>query len=105
MGGMSSQVIWKQAWSPTAESTLAQALASQRCSIRELASQQWDAKTASIGGVRDHMTSHLAPASADWSSAMLHLNTLVGEPLAAELSRLIGAPAIVFLEYDQAAWG
>ena len=36
---------------------------------------------------------------------MLHLNTLVGEPLAAELSRLTVGPAIVFLEYDQAAWG
>jgi hypothetical protein len=36
---------------------------------------------------------------------MLHLNTLVGEPLAAELSRLVAGPAIVFLEYDQAAWG
>ncbi len=36
---------------------------------------------------------------------MLHLNTLVGEPLAAELSRLIAGPAIVFWEYDQAAWG
>jgi len=105
MGGMSSQVMWKQAWSPAAESTLAQALASQRCSIRELSSQQWDAKAASIGGVRDYMTSYLAPASAEWSSAMLHLNSLVGEPLAFELSRLIARPAIVFLEYDQAAWG
>ena len=36
---------------------------------------------------------------------MLHLNSLVGEPLAAELSRLIAGPAIVFLEYDQATWG
>ena len=36
---------------------------------------------------------------------MLHLNTLVGEPLTAELSRLVVGPAIVFLEYDQAAWG
>jgi hypothetical protein len=51
------------------------------------------------------MTSYLAPASADWSSVMLHLNTLVGEQLAAELSRLVVGPAIVFLEYDQAAWG
>ena len=36
---------------------------------------------------------------------MLHLNTLIGEPVASELSRLVAAPAIVFLEYDQAAWG
>ena len=36
---------------------------------------------------------------------MLHLNSLLGEQLASELSRLIAGPAIVFLEYDQAAWG
>lgn len=36
---------------------------------------------------------------------MLHLNSLVAEPVAAELSRLIGGPAIAVLEYDQAAWG
>jgi hypothetical protein len=105
MGGMSCQVIWKQAWNPAAESTLAQALATQRCSIRELSSQIWDAKTSSIGGVRDHMTSYLAPASAEWSSAMLHLNSLIGEPLTTELSRLITGPAMLFLEYDQATWG
>jgi len=35
----------------------------------------------------------------------LHLNASIGEALAAELSRLIGGPAILFLEYDQAAWG
>ena len=36
---------------------------------------------------------------------MLHLNTLAAEPVAAELSRLTGGPAIAVLEYDQAAWG
>ena len=105
MGGMSSQIIWKQAWSPDAESVLRQALASQHCSVRELSSQQWEASTAAIGGVRDHMTSYLAPASGSWSSVMLHLNTLVAEPVAAELSRLISGPAIAVMEYDQAAWG
>jgi len=105
MGGMSSQVMWKQAWSPAAEATLSQALATLRCLIRELNPQQWDSKTASIGGVRDHMTSYLAPASMDWSSVTLHLNTLLAEPLANELSRLSTGPAIAFFEYDQAAWG
>src|SRR5689334_17453020 len=105
MGGMSSQVLWKQAWSPESESTLWQALTSRGCSVRELSSQQWDRATASIGGVRDIMTSYLAPASDAWSSVLLHLNSLIGEPLAAELSRLTGAPAIVLLEYDQDTWG
>jgi hypothetical protein len=104
MGGLSSQIIWKQAWNPDAESVLGQALGSQHCSLRELSSQRWDASTATIGGVRDHMTSYLAP-SGSWSSVMLHLNSLVAEPVAAEISRLIGAPAIAVLEYDQAAWG
>jgi len=105
MGGMSSHVMWKQRLGPAAESTLAKALAAQRCTAYELASQQWEAKSATIGGVRHYMTSFLAPASAAWSSLRLHLNSLIGEPLAAELSRLTGGPAIVFLEYDEAAWG
>ncbi len=102
---MSSQVIWKQPWNADAKSTLSQALGSLRSAMHELSSQQWDRKTASIGGIRDYMTSYLAPASTSWSSVMLHLNSLMAEPLAGELSRAIGGPAIAFLEYDQAAWG
>ncbi len=105
MGGMSSQIIWRQAWSPSAESMLRQALASQQCSIHELSSQQWDASTATIGGIRDHKASYLAPASPSWSSVMLHLNSFAAEPVAAELSRLIDGPAIAIFEYDQATWG
>lgn len=105
MGGMSSQVFWKEPWNPEAETTLQQALSTQRCTIHELNSQQWDPKTASIGGVRDIMTSYLAPAAASWSSVLLHLNAPIGEDLAAELSRLTGGPSIVLMEYDQDAWG
>jgi hypothetical protein len=105
MGGMSSQIIWKQTWNPAVEAILRQALTSQRCTLRELPSQEWDASTATIGGIRDYKTSYLAAASDSWSSVMLHLNTLVAEPVAAELSRLTNGPAIALLEYDQAAWG
>src|SRR4051812_22139938 len=105
MGGMSSQIIWKQAWSLDAESMFRRALASQDCSIRELPSQQWEASTATIGGIRDHMVSYLAPAAASWTSVMLHLNSLAAEPVAAELSRLISRPTIAILEYNQATWG
>lgn len=73
--------------------------------MSELSSQVWDSKTASIGGVRDVKTSYLAPASDTWSSALLHLDSLLGEPLAAELSRLTGGPAIAIFEYDQDTWG
>jgi hypothetical protein len=105
MGGMSSQVMWKQPWNLGAKSTLSQALGRLRTTMHELSSQQWDPKTASIGGIRDYMTSYLAPASASWSSVMLNLNSLMAEPLAGELSSTIDGPAIIFLEYDQAAWG
>jgi hypothetical protein len=105
MGGLSSQVMWKQAWNPNAKSTLSQALGRLQSSMHELISQRWDPKTGSIGDIRDFKASYLAPASAEWSSVMLHLDSLMAEPLAAELSRAIGGPAIAFLEYDQAAWG
>src|SRR5215216_2746732 len=98
MGGMSSQIVWKQAWSPSAESTLRQALGSQSCLVRELPSQQWEASTQTIGGLRDHMTSYLAPAADSWSSVLLHLNSLVAETVAAELSRLTVRPAIAIFE-------
>jgi hypothetical protein len=102
---MSTQVLWKQPWSAEAERTLLQALAPCGCSMSELSSQHWDSKTSSIGGVRANHATYLAPASDTWSSAMLHLGSFLGEPLAAELSRLTGGPAIVLLEYDQDAWG
>jgi hypothetical protein len=97
--------MWKQAWNTGAKSTLSQALGRIGTAVHELSSQQWDPKTASIGGIRDYMTSYLAPASTSWSSVMLHLNSLIAGPLAGELSRTIDGPAIAFLEYDQAAWG
>ena len=105
MGGMSSQVMWKQAWNIGAKSTLSQALGRLGTAVHELSSQQWDPKTASIGGIRDYMTSYLAPASTSWSSVMLHLNSLMAGALAGELSRTIDGPAIAFLEFEQAAWG
>jgi hypothetical protein len=105
MGGMSSQIVWKQSWNPASESVLRQALASRHCSIRELPSQRREASQSTIGGIRDYMTSYLAPAAASWSSVRLHHNSLVAEPVAAELSRLISAPAIAILEYGQSAWG
>lgn len=102
---MTSQVLWKQSWDSEAESTFVKALVSLDCNLKELSSQQWDSRTATIGGIRDIETSYLAPASEGWSSALLHFNSLVGERLASELSRLTHGPAIVVLEYDQDAWG
>src|SRR5882757_9299181 len=50
---------------------------------------------------RDHQCSYVSSAAPEWSSVLLHLNALIGERLAAELSRLTSAPSIVFSEYDQ----
>ena len=105
MGGMSSHVMWRQRYDTAADMTLMQALAALQWEVRELPSQQWDARTASIGGVRDCDCSYVSPAASEWSSVLLHLDALIGAPLAAELSRLLSAPSIVFSEYDQAAWG
>jgi hypothetical protein len=102
---MSSQVMWRQPWGAEAEAKLRQALGVLNCRLEELASHYWDAKSSTVGGVRDTDATYVAPAAPDWSSAMLPLNTLIGERLAAELSRAILGPAIVFLEYDQATWG
>lgn len=104
MSGMSSQVMWNQPWGAKAEATLKDGLISIGCTLRELSSQQWDPKTATIGGIRDCQTSYIAPASNSWSSVMLQLNSECAEPLASALSKTSGY-SIVFLEYDQATWG
>ena len=104
MGGMSSQVMWKQTWDAQAEATLKSALVSIGCDLQELPSQEWDPETATIGGIRDYQTSYIAPASDKWTSIMLHLNALCKEPLATALSETAGC-AMAFFEYDQAAWG
>ena len=105
MSGMSSHIIWRERYDAAADMTLARALAALQREVRELPSQQWDAGTSSIGGVRDYKCSYASPAAAEWSSVLLHLNALNGEQLAAELSRLLSAPSIVLSEYDQTAWG
>jgi hypothetical protein len=102
---MSTQLLWKQPWGPEAESALLQALTAHGCSMIEIPSQQRDSKTSSFGGVRDVDATYLAPASDTWSSAMLHLNSMLGEPFAEELSRLTGNLALAVFEYDQDAWG
>jgi hypothetical protein len=102
---MSSHVVWRQRYDTAADIALTQALATLQCEVRELPSQQWDARTSSIGGVRDSQCSYLSPAAPEWSSVLLHLNALIGERLAAELSRLTSAPSIVLSEDDQTTWG
>lgn len=110
MGGISSHVVWRQTYEAAADLALTQVLEKLRCEVRELPSQQWDPGTASIGGVRDYQCSYVSPGAPEWSSVLLHHNALIGdalmgERLAAELSRFTSGPSVVFYEYDQATWG
>jgi hypothetical protein len=98
----SSQLFWK---SPDPEASLGAALGKAGTRLQELTSQQWDPKTSTIGGVRDYQLSCLAPGPGTWSSLLLHLNSQLADPIAAELSTESGSPVIVFHEYDQSAWG
>lgn len=74
-------------------------------SITELKSQQWDSKTSTIGGIRDYKLCTLSSTDGTWSFLLLHLNSELGDPLAAELSKLTPNPVLVFYEFDQCAWG
>jgi len=105
MSGASSQVIWRQSYDTEADSALRRVLATLGCEVHELPSQQWDTRTASIGGVPDHQCSYFAPAAAEWSSVLLHHDALICEQLASELSKVTSVPCITFAESDQAAWG
>jgi hypothetical protein len=105
MGGMSSQVIWKQTWSTATNAFLVDALRSTGATFSELASQEWDPKTSTIGGVPDYKASYVSPAAETWTSVLLHLDSLIAEPLAKELSRAASVPALAVFEYDQGSWG
>lgn len=102
MSGASSQVFWK---SPDPEAPLRAGLAHLSAPLQELPSQQWDSKTATIGGIRDYQLCCLAPDGKGWSSLLLHLNSQLADPLAAALSTATGSPVVAFYEYDQSAWG
>lgn len=105
MGGTSSSVVWRQPWGKLAEASLGKALANLRLKLSELASQQWDPATSTIGGVRDHQCSFAGAAGPSWSFLLLHLNAEFYESLALALSATQPEPVLVFSEYDQAAWG
>src|SRR5215469_13857610 len=98
----SSQVFWK---SPDPESPLRAALAGANTQLQELASQQWDPKTATIDGIRDVQLCSLASAPNAWSSLLLHLNSRLADQLAVTLSTTTDVPVIGFYEFDQLAWG
>lgn len=98
----SSHISWR---SKTAEADLASALRSLGRSITELESQQWDSKTSTIGGIRDYKLCTLKPTDDAWSFLLLHLDSELSDPLAAELSKLTDDPVLVFYEFNQCAWG
>jgi hypothetical protein len=98
----SSHLSWK---SPDPEAALRAALANVGVRLQELASQQWDPKTSTIGGIRDINLCCLASVPNGWSFLLLHLYSQLADPLAVELSRSAPGPVVAFYEYDQCAWG
>ena len=100
--GTSSHISWK---SSDPESSLKTATIKIGCEMRELKSQTWDQKTATIDGIRDTKLCSFLPARMEWSFLLLHLRSLVAEPLALELSKSSNGPVIVFHEFEEVAWG
>jgi hypothetical protein len=92
-----------------AEETLARTLHRLGYGIRELASQTWDARTSTIGGVRDIDLACIAAVDDGWSFLLLPLaarrEELLGEAIARDLSTQTAHPALAFAEYDETVWG
>jgi hypothetical protein len=105
MSGTSSHVIWRQPWSSEADSQLRSALAVCGVEAHNLPTQAWNPKTATISGIRDYKLCNIGPAGHSWSSALLHLNSELGESLARELSWGPARIAFLFKEYEQTTWG
>jgi hypothetical protein len=102
MSSLSCHVSWK---SLDTESLLHASLTKVNYKIQELPSQEWDASTSWIGGIRDYKLCMLAPNRNSWSFLLLHLNSQLADSLAQEVSNSSASPVIVFCEYDQIAWG
>jgi hypothetical protein len=102
MSSASSQIFWK---SSDPEGTLRVALTAANTRLEELALQQWEPTTATIGGIRDYKLCCLAADPVAWSSLLLHLNSRLAHPLAARMSAELVDPVTVFDEFDQVAWG
>jgi hypothetical protein len=107
MGGTSSHISWRIA---NAEASFAAALGRLGYQVRELPSQTWDPRTATIGGIRDIELACIAAIDDGWSFAAMPLDAAhAGEPLgvavARELSTMTAHPVLAFTEHDEAVWG
>jgi hypothetical protein len=98
----SSHISWK---SMDAETQLRSKLAALNLMIQELPNQQWNPKSATIGGIRDYKLCRFTPRGEGGSFLLLHLNSQLGDRLATELSKCSIGATVVFYEYDQVAWG
>lgn len=78
--------------------------------VTDLPDQHWDPATGTAGGIRDHLLCSLAPCGDGWFGAILAsgragtLGVIDGGPVACELSRRAGSPAIV-VSVVQDDWG
>lgn len=78
--------------------------------VTDLPDQRWDSAAATVSGIRDHLLCYLAPCGDGWSGAILAsgyagtLGVIDAGPVACELSRRGGGPAIV-VSVVQDDWG
>lgn len=103
MGGLSSQVVWKQGG--RSNELLFEVLKSLGCTLKELPSQKWNRTSGTVSGIRDYKLSYIAPGGPGWRFLLLHLNASVGEELARQLSAAGNTQAFVFFEQSRASWG
>ena len=100
----SAMIFWKTK-SADSEIELKKVLTDLSIDYRDLDSQTWNSETSMIGGIRDYKLSRITVDSNSWTSLMLHLNSSLIDIISQRLSKLTDSPVIVFLEYDQDAWG
>jgi hypothetical protein len=103
MGGMTSHIFWQNV--DDSQKILNEALQLHDSCYEDIPSQEWDAKTGTIGDIRDSKLSFLYPSGTNWTGLLIHLNSLFGDSLASAISKMTNGISILFYEYDQAAWG
>jgi len=98
----STELFWR---SSAPEQELKAALSTLGAVFKELPSQRWDGRAATIGGIRDTELSRVLLRSAGWSAVALPLRSSMGDPLCRIFADQVGEPVLAFHEFDQTGWG
>ena len=98
------QIFWRQPWNAHARRTLADALDPMGLCLGELASQQLDVGTGTVGGLPVPECVFWGPAGAGWCCLHLTQGWDRSAELAAGLAQISGQPCLVMTDHDQEAW-